>query len=261
MGATSDSTALGHEGRIYDAKALGDESPIHEVCLDPFFISKYELTQAQWLRLTGRSPNVIGFQRVRARGSDPRLRPAENINWYQANRAALTAGLQLPTEAQWEYAARAGTTAPWWSGRDGNSLADSENLCDQTFHDYYEGAAWLYDSWSDGYAYAAPVGAYNPNPFGLHDVIGNVCEWCRDFYGLYTEPVAEGTGLRLGSDFSDRIIRGGDYGRASGGSRVTRRMDAGPFWQSRIGLRPGRPLLSAEAQIGTAAGEATRDPR
>ena len=94
-------------------------------------------------------------------------------------------GLLLPTEAQWEYATRAGTTTAWWTGDDVRSL---------------EGAARFFPIFSTGVREIGgprPVGSYRANPFGLHDVHGNAREWTRDSYGSYELPVRPGDGLRL----------------------------------------------------------------
>ncbi len=107
-----------------------DEVPVHRVCLDPFFISKYEVTQAQYLRLTGKNPSRI------QPGVDYKMyvtslrHPVENLDWSMADNFAQDVGLTLPTEAQWEYAARAGSTARFPCGWDPNCLARTENLMD-----------------------------------------------------------------------------------------------------------------------------------
>ena len=128
-------------------------------------------------------------------------------------------GLELPTEAQWEYAARGGTATPWYTGAAPISLRGHANLRDATAR-RSDGrrASGQYELWlNDGYAGLAPVGSFRPNPFGLHDVIGNVSEWCRDWFQVYECPVRPGTGERIPVDAGPmrRVLRGGNRGRCT----------------------------------------------
>src|SRR5690606_29994467 len=91
-----------------------DEGPEHEVALAPFFLSKYEMTSGQWLRFTGANPSAHLGEKVDL-GFTLR-HPVEQVSWDECDRVLRRMGLVLPTEARWEYAARAGTTTPWSSG-------------------------------------------------------------------------------------------------------------------------------------------------
>jgi formylglycine-generating enzyme required for sulfatase activity len=240
-------TRTGAEGQVVCSSARDDESPVHRVCLDPFFLSKYEMTQAQWLRIAGENPS-----RWPAAAGAGRLRPVENVNWTDADYMARAVGLALPTEAQWEYAARAGVTAPWPSGPDRKELATSANLVDLSARTDGAPIGWPFERWHDGHADTAPTGTYRPNGFGLHDVIGNVWEWCRDGYGPYTDQARPGDGLRLTPSASERVMRGGDFTSNGEGARVTRRVNLPPIHLQRIGLRPSRPvehLTSAQRRV------------
>ena len=169
----------------YDKLARSNEAPVKLVSLSPFFISKYEMTQGQWERTMGTNPSEILDLR----------RPVDSVSWYESREAVARLDLGLPTEAQWEYATRGGTGTPWWCGISEDSIVE-------------KGAGNIQGD-EDGYQAASPVGEFGPNGFGLHDVIGNLWEWCHD-YGLYDEEPSVGTGeRRLG--WRHRSLRGGSY--------------------------------------------------
>ncbi len=136
--------------------------------LQPFLISKYEMTQGQWTRLFGANPS--SYDRP-----DRAAHPVEMVSWEDCLAALPPAGLDLPTEAQWEYAARGGTSTVWWTGDDPESLAGAADLAQ---------------------IQSLPVGTVGANGFGLHDVVGNVWEWCRERDGYYDAPLAPGDGER-----------------------------------------------------------------
>ena len=136
--------------------------------------------------------------------------PAVYISWedmqeltQQLNEAAGEEIYRLPTEAEWEYACRAGTTT-WWSFGD-----DEARLGDY---------AWYRaNAWDAGLEYAQPVGTKQPNPWGLYDMHGNVIEWCQDWYGSYTSnSQVDPTGPSSGSS---RVSRGGNFDWGARGAR------------------------------------------
>ena len=112
-------------------------------------------------------------------------------------------GLALPAEAQWEHAARAGATTPWWTGIAMESLEGAANLADLSFEWLFEEVRQVEDWLDDGHGIHAPVGTYRANAFGLHDVAGNAWEWCRDEVAIVAQPEAVGD--------THRIARGGAY--------------------------------------------------
>jgi formylglycine-generating enzyme required for sulfatase activity len=236
MGAQSSDPA----GRNYDPQARGDEGPVHAVELSAYFLSKYELTQGQWLRLTGRNPS--NYQKSAL--APTLLHPVEQVSWLDCMEWLPRAGLGLSSEAQWECGARGGTDTPWWTGADRESLRGAANLADQAAA--RAGATWGdikdWPELDDGYAVHAPVGTYSANAFGLHEVHGNVWEWCLDgfdsgFYGQSPrrDPVAPHEGAAY------RVTRGGGFNIAASLARSALRSfltpsDAIPF----LGVRPAR---------------------
>jgi formylglycine-generating enzyme required for sulfatase activity len=167
-----------------DSDAYADK-PVHTVRLtQPFYLGKYEVTQSQWQAVMGNNPSKFT--------GDPN-RPVENVSWddvqefiRRLNTREGGATYRLPTEAEWEYAARAGTTTHWSFGDDESQLGRY---------------AWDYDGETH------PVGQLQPNPWGLYDMHGNVGEWVQDWYGHY----ASGTAVDPAgpSSGSERVTRGG----------------------------------------------------
>jgi formylglycine-generating enzyme required for sulfatase activity len=224
-----------------DPYADQDEGPIHDVRLAPFFISKYEMNQAQWFRWVGHNPSVGPTHRL-AQGHHSLIHPVESISWNEANKVLKELGLELPTEAQWEYACRAGTTSPWWTGYRKQSIEGAANVADRSA--IKAGAGWPHvEEWlDDGYALHAPVDHYKPNPFGLHNVHGNVWEWCRENYGFYADAKeTEGDGFREGGEPTLRVLRGGGfYFEATRARSATRyRFNPEDKYDS-LGVRPAR---------------------
>jgi serine/threonine protein kinase/formylglycine-generating enzyme required for sulfatase activity len=219
-----------------------DEVPVHRVCLDPFFISKYEVTQAQWLRLVGDNPSHVRPGRDYGMYVTSLRHPVENLNWFVADGFARDVGLLLPTEAQWEYAARAGGTAPYPCGWDPRCLGRTENLLDASARVPGRPGGWRYADWTDGFVDSSPVGFFLPNAFGLHDVLGNVAEWTRDWYGPYTLAVAPGDGERLGAPHTEKVLRGGGYYYWWDRVSISLRFNLQPTNNERLGVRPSRKL-------------------
>lgn len=175
-----------------------DEGPQHQVTIrQGFWLGKCEVTQGQWQGVMGTTP-WSGQSYVRANAQHP----AVYISWDDAqqliarlNAAAGSAVYRLPTEAEWEYACRAGSTTRWSFGDDEGQLGQYAWYCD--------------NAWNAALQYAQPVGTKLPNPWGLYDMHGNVWEWCQDWYGSYgSGPVVEPAGPASGSN---RVIRSGGF--------------------------------------------------
>jgi sulfatase modifying factor 1 len=141
-------------GPNYDPEAGDDEGPVHEVTLRPFLIAKHELTQAQWKSVMGSNPSFF-------KGDDDR--PVESVSLDDIQEFEVKTGLSLPIQSQWEYACRGGAPGT------GNVDEMGWNLMNQT--------GW-YRMNSEGTTH--PVRTKAANRFGLHDIYGNVSEWCED---------------------------------------------------------------------------------
>ena len=184
MGAQSHAPELPR----HDPRAWLEQGPVHEVELDPFFISKYEVNQAQWKRCVGTTPSLYGElepiapEWVPGGATRPRMHPVETVDWFECSRWTRRLGFALPTEAQWEYAARGGTDSIWWMGSELEAAGGRINSADRAVA--RNGIDWpsTEESFDDGYAVHAPVDSLEPNGFGLHHILGNVWEWCRDAY-------------------------------------------------------------------------------
>jgi len=234
----------------YDPEAVPIEGPVHRVVLSPFFCSKYEFTQGQWLRFTGANPS-----RDNPESYDPKwdlegrpgdlLHPIETVSWHDCLRVAQRMGLSLLTEAQWEYACRAGTSTPWFTGPERRSLEGSANLCD-SYAQKNGGDKWgSSDLWlDDGQTSHARIGTYLANPFGLHEMHGNVWEWCLDghrpdFYSISPEldPLCPPESSKL------RVGRGGGFDNDSSMARSAFRVDGPPeLADVYLGFRPARKV-------------------
>lgn len=177
MGATPE-----HGG---DAEA--DEKPMHSVTLSSFYLCKYEVTQALWQAMMGKNPSDF-------KGADL---PVERVSWKDAqtfiSRLNRLTGktFRLPTEAEWEYAARGGHLSR------GYKYSGSNNLTDVAWYEANSGRT------------THPVGSKSPNELGLYDMSGNVTEWCLDRWGSYDTPsLTNPTGPSKGTS---HVIRGGSW--------------------------------------------------
>jgi len=218
------------------------EQPQHQVYVDGFWVGHTEVTNAQYERFVeagGYSMREYwtdeGWQWRQDTGiTEPEYwrdstwngaqEPVVGVGWYEAAAYAAWAGVRLPTEAEWEYAARGddGRIFPWGDVWDGSKC----NYCDRNCE--YE---WKDVSVDDGYRHTAPVGSYRAgaSPFGALDMAGNVYEWCADWYeeGYYSESAARNpAGPAFGAY---RVLRGGSWDRAPNNVRCALRFGRLPY--------------------------------
>jgi serine/threonine protein kinase/formylglycine-generating enzyme required for sulfatase activity len=227
-------------GPNYDPRADEDHERLFEVTLAPFLLARHELTQGQWLRLTASEPSYYKAGKPRGNERITLAHPVESVSWEDCERWLTRFGLALPTEAQWEYGCRAGTTAPWSCSLD--ELGRHANLADDTAK--RAGVPWTCEAWTDGRALHAPVGTFAANGFGLCDVHGNVWEWTHDGDFPNLAPRA-GDGLRGSrARSSSRVCRGGSYSLPAAAARASHRYtEAVSTAANIIGVRPARPIL------------------
>ncbi|MBK8099970.1 MAG: SUMF1/EgtB/PvdO family nonheme iron enzyme [Planctomycetes bacterium] len=222
--------------RSSDAGARANELPLTAVRLDPFFIGKHEVSQGQWQRLDdGRNPAANPPNLSPNAPAELRIvtlqHPIESVTWFEAWHLMKRMGLGLPTEAQWEYAARGGTETAWWTGEDfasvhgGAGRLPAGNIADQRLWEFppsNKDTPFAKD-FDDGFVPHAPIGSFRPNPFGLHDVIGNVREWVLDEPAPYGDGIESGTGQLRGRRPDLRGSRGGAWTQGPAFSRVAHR--------------------------------------
>ena len=168
--------------------------PIHQVYLQKFYMGKYPITQAQWMTLMEENPSKF-------KGKD---HPVHNVSMKKAQdfcqKLSKITGkkYQLPTEAQWEYACRAGSTTKWHFGNDENQLGELGEY------------AWYQENSNK----TCPVGQLKPNQWGLYDMYGNVSEWCQDYHWLsyYMNGKYYDSYHRIDISAENRLVsRGGSY--------------------------------------------------
>jgi formylglycine-generating enzyme required for sulfatase activity len=215
-------------GGSFDRGPMWGSSGGSTAVVEPFFMGLHEVTRAQWRRIMGDgyapyAAILLGRGNPEldaARAEIGELNPVDSVHWFDAMLFARRLGCTLPSEEQWELAARAGEPA------DPAGFEGRENVADRS-------AAGLLLAqvapWNDGFPVHAPVGSFEPNAFGLFDVAGNVSEWCRTGWTPGEDPAAEGgrAAFRGGSwhhspEFCRSSFREGDNPRGLNQARGLR---------------------------------------
>jgi formylglycine-generating enzyme required for sulfatase activity len=210
-----------------EAGREADEGPVHEVCLDGFWMGKTEVTNGQY-RTFHKHHNSRNFQGSSLNGDN---QPAVYLAWEDAEGYAQWLTTQsggqnkfrLPTEAEWEYACRAGSDSSRYWGDDPNKASEFEDVGDRSVK-----KLWGWEdvhACDDGYGATAGVGSFLPNAFGLHDMLGNVWELCLDVYSVdaYVNHDHKNPVYSNHSGGSDRVIRGGNWNAPPHSVRCARR--------------------------------------
>lgn len=223
-----------------DSVGDGDpnERPVHEVCLNDFSMAKYTVTNAQFRMF--RSGHSSGkYENISL--NDDKM-PAVGVTWDDAVAYAKWLSektgqkFRLPTEAEWEYAARGGTkTSRFWGNAPDEACAYA-NVADMTAKQRWP--KWTSFYCDDKFAVASPVGSFKPNQYGLFDMLGNVWQWTQDVYSseAYVKlpkmnPVYEGSG-------EYRVMRGGGWSNGPLGIRSSHRVGLSPtFGHHALGFR------------------------
>lgn len=192
------------------------ESPLHPVSIEAFFISKFPITQRQWKAIVSKSHllevrglNIaqnLDLEPFNFKGEDL---PVEQVSWSEAKLFCRLLSVhtgreyRLPTEAEWEYACRAGTKTPFYFGE-----TITSNLAN-----YDGGKTYREESKGEYRKYTTPVGTFPPNAFGIYDMHGNVWEWCEDdWHRNYTNAPNDGTAWIFNHQENlFKVIRGGSW--------------------------------------------------
>ena len=208
--------------------SFDSESPQHSVSVPGFWMAKYEITKRQWQAVMNTTPWSGNGYVLNNLDS-----PAVFVSWDNA-KAFITAlntwtgdAFRLPSEAEWEFACRAGTTTRFYWGDDGT---------------YYDGDAytwWIYTAWDANEAYAHVVGQLLPNALGLYDMSGNAFEWCEDdWHADYTGAVANGSAWVGTVPSTDKVVRSGSWYSPGNECRsASRNFYANDFTSYLIGFR------------------------
>ncbi len=251
----------GGEFAMGSTEGSEDEKPVHTVEISSFRMSRYEITNAQFCNFLNEKGNQTegGVEWINLDGKwdDERCRisksgtkfvvasgyenyPVLYVSWYGAVAYCVWLAertgknYRLPTEAEWEYAAANGYRHTKYSWGDGNpSGRKGGNVADETAKKRYSN--WtIFEDYTDGYVYTAPVGSFDPNVLGLYDMSGNVWEWCADWYNdkyYETSPRKDPPGPTTGSS---RVCRGGSWYGVNGYCRSANRIGYNP--SSRDGI-------------------------
>lgn len=257
-----------------------DEHPRHRVGLSAFYLDKFEVTnrrfeqfvreRSHWttaeqegkawaLTSAGGWEEISGAQWRKPEGGDSVFLsnreeyPVVSVSWEDANAYCRWSGKRLPTEAEFEYATRAGTETKYWWGNSDPGGRRVANIADETARRRYPN--WtITTGYGDGYVRTAPVGLFDVNPFGLYDMIGNVWEWTADWYGEHYYQGSPPRNPQGPSSGEHRVLRGGSWGPGPGNARSAHRLRLTPSKRfDDIGFRCAQDVPGTQKQMTTSA--------
>ncbi|MCP5087419.1 MAG: formylglycine-generating enzyme family protein [Rhodobacteraceae bacterium] len=197
-----------------ETECSSDEKPRHQVTVNGFWMGRTEVTNAQYRQFIPKHDS----QDFKGHSLNADEQPVVYVSWEEATNFIdwLTKSnkgkdeFRLPTEAEWEYAARAGTTTARYWGDNPDDACQYANVADETAKK--EMSDWTIHNCDDGYAVSAPVGSFRPNAFGLYDMLGNVWEWVADPWHDNYEGAPSNAKVWEEGDANLRLLRGGSWG-------------------------------------------------
>ena len=220
---------MGGPRHDWDGANWVEKNDMHAVTLTQgFWMLETEVTQAMWFLVMGSNPSE--FQ-----GAN---NPVERVGWGECQEFCrrlsemLKMPISLPTEAQWEYACRAGTRTLFYWGNDKGALWQYGNYCERSNTNNF---SWQDRSRSDGHDKIAPVRSFRPNAWGLYDMSGNVWEWCQDWFGDY--PMGMVVDPKGPVNGFDHVYRGGSWADDAGGCQSARRVKSVDKQDAILGFR------------------------
>jgi formylglycine-generating enzyme required for sulfatase activity len=207
-----------------------DEFPVHAVTLtNAFYLGRYEVTQAQWTARMGSNPSFFQSASAQVPAAQVPNRPVETVSWNTIQGFLSATGMRLPTEAEWEYAYRAGTTTAFhgWPAQTAGTNDDT----------LVGNIAWFS---SNSNSQTRPVGGKAPNGFGLHDMAGNVWEWVNDWWSEFYYASSPSTNPPGPASGSARVVRGGSWFGGAFTQRSSNRNSSAPGSTGSTGFRVAR---------------------
>jgi sulfatase modifying factor 1 len=215
-----------------------NERPVHEVCVGDFLIGKFEVTNEQFrkFRAGHNSGTYEGIQ------LNDDKQPAVNVSWEDAVAFAKWLSektgqiYRLPTEAEWEYAARGGTKTSRFWGNNPDEACTYANVADISSKSRWK--TWKAHYCDDKFVVSAPVGSFKPNAYGLYDMLGNVWEWTEDVFDSAAYTKLPRNNPVFGGEGEYRVMRGGGWSNGPLGVRTSNRVGLTPtFGHHGLGFR------------------------